>query len=225
MNVDGKGQNSLIGMQMEDLLRGKNSEQQSIIRFFYGADGGCGSSGMTSQQYEQMVSARLSTLDTKKMALSKLGIDEEEVHEIEPVSFAGYKITEKQDNLAARATNGSWLSSDYETTWLFFGNEEVFIYQYSFSMISNSKRESAMQYFYRDVTNFTTASETYQKWVAMPGGCNSNKPEYVQQGAESNEFKIIVPGDTLRCAMGPNDLKDETIRGMRNKLREKKNSN
>ena len=33
--------------EMNDLLRGKTSEQQAIIKFFYGASAGCMQSGMT----------------------------------------------------------------------------------------------------------------------------------------------------------------------------------
>lgn len=209
--------------EMNDLMRGKNSEQQAIIKFFYGTKGGCMSSGMTVQQYQEKVNARLRTLNTKQMALKKLGIDEDEVREIEPVSFEGYVFTDKSDNLVARASTNTWVSSDYQITWLFFGEKELFIYQYSFSMTSDSKRENTMQYFYQDVTNFAAASDTHQKWVSEPkGGCSVGN-EYRQVSADADEFKIVVPGDTLRCSMTPTDSTDAAIRGMRNKLREMKN--
>lgn len=210
--------------EMNDLMRGKNKEQQEIIKFFYGGKGGCmSSSGMTVQQYQEKVVARLKKLNTYKMALKRLGIDEEEVREIEPVSFEGYLINEKQDNLVARAGAGKWVSSDYQITWLFFGERELFIYQHSFSMISDSKRENTMQYFYQDVTNFAAASETYQKWTQEPKGGCSGGVEWMQVSAEADEFKVVVPGDTLQCSMTPTDNSDAAIRGMRNKLREMKN--
>ena len=208
--------------EMNDLLRGKNADQQANIKFFYGSKGGCMSSGMTAQQYQEKVNQRLSGLNTKQMALKKLGIDEDEVREIDPVTFEGYLYTDKSDNLVAR-NGSSWVSSDYQITWLFFGEKELFIYQYSFSMISDSKRENTMQYFYQDVTNFAAASETYQKWISEPaGGCKGGN-EYRQASADADEFKIVVPGDTLKCSMTPTDNTDAAIRGMRNKLREMKN--
>lgn len=208
--------------EMQMLLRGKNSEQQAIIKFFYGAKGGCMSSGMTVEEYMQKVRARRDSLDTKSMALRKLGIDEEEVQEIAPVTFEGYVFNDKVDNLVARASTNTWVSSEYMITWLFFGEREVFIYQYSFSMTSDSKKENTMQYFYQDVTNFTASSETYQKLVAESSGCMGNT-QYMQASANADEFKIVVPGDTLRCSMTPTDSTDAAIRGMRNKLREMKN--
>ena len=208
--------------EMNDLMRGKNADQQANIKFFYGAKGGCMSSGMTAQQYEEKVQARLQGLNTKQMALKKLGIDEEEVQEIEPVSFEGYQFTDRSDNLAARASTTKWVSSDYMISWLFFGEKELFIYQYSFSMISDSKKENTMQYFYQDVTNFAAASETYQKWVSEPkGGCSGGN-EWRQASTDADEFRIIVPGDKLVCSMTPTDSTDAAIRGMRNKLREMK---
>lgn len=210
--------------EMNDLMRGKTNEQKSIIKFFYGATGGCLSSGggITVQQYVQKVNARLEQLNTKQMALKKLGIDEDEVREIEPVSFEGYIFNDKSDNLVARASSNTWVSSDYQITWLFFGEKELFIYQYSFSMISDSKRENTMQYFYQDVTNFAAASDTHQKWTSENGGCMSGTV-YQQVSTDADEFKIVVPGDTLRCSMTPTDSTDAAIRGMRNKLREMKN--
>lgn len=208
--------------EMQMLLRGKNSEQQAIIKFFYGASGGCMSSGMTVEEYRQKVRARLNVLDTKSMALRKLGIDEEEVQEIAPVTFEGYVFNDKADNLVARASTNTWVSSEYMITWLFFGEREVFIYQHSFSMTSDSKKENTMQYFYQDVTNFTASSETYQKLVAESSGCMRGA-QYMQASANADEFKIVVPGDTLRCSMTPTDSTDAAIRGMRNKLREMKN--
>lgn len=213
--------------EMNMLLRGKSAEQQEIIRFFYGATGGgcLGSSGgMTVQQYQEKVRTKLSGLNTRQMALRKLGIDEDEVREIDPVSFEGYLFTDKVDNLVARASASTWVSSEYQITWLFFGERELFIYQYSFNMINNSMRENTMQYFYQDVTNFSAASETYQKLVAETnGGCMSTTVDYMQVSTSADEFKIVVPGDTLRCSMTPTDSTDAAIRGMRNKLREMKN--
>lgn len=210
--------------EMQTLLNGKTPEQQAIIKFFYGAKGGCLSSdkGMTVEEYRKKVRERIASLNTKEMALRKLGIEEEEVKEIAPVTFEGYIFNDKVDNLVARATANTWVSSEYMITWLFFGEREVFIYQYSFSMTSDSKKENTMQYFYQDITNFTASSETYQKIIAEPSGCMGSA-QYMQVSANSDEFKIVVPGDTLRCSMTPTDFTDAAIRGMRNKLREMKN--
>ncbi len=209
--------------EMQWMMRGKNSQQQSIIKFFYGVGGGCTSSGMTAQEYEKLVRDRLSKLDTKQMALNKLGIDEEEVQEITPVSFSGYIFNDdKVDNLAARGSGNTWISSEYMVTWLFFSDNQIFVYQYSFNMTSDSKKEQTLQYFYQDVTNFRASSETYQKVVAETSGC-LGQVSYRTVSVDVDEFGIIVPGDKLRCFMTPDEYTDSAIRGMSNKLSEKKN--
>lgn len=115
--------------EMQMLLRGKTSEQQAVIKFFYGASGGCmHAGGMTVEEYQKKVQAKRDALNTKAMALRKLGIEEEEVKEIAPVTFEGYIFNDKVDNLVARATANTWVSSEYMITWLFFGEREVFIY-------------------------------------------------------------------------------------------------
>ena len=116
--------------EMQMLLRGKTSEQQAVIKFFYGASGGCmHAGGMTVEEYQKKVQAKRDALNTKAMALRKLGIEEEEVKEIAPVTFEGYIFNDKVDNLVARATANTWVSSEYMITWLFFGEREVFIYR------------------------------------------------------------------------------------------------
>lgn len=211
--------------EMNMLLRGKTSEQETIIRFFYGAQqSGClTKGGISLRQYLEKVEEKLASLDTKQMALNKLGLEETEVSEIEPICFEGFHFSNKIDNLVAKTPALTWVSSEYQITWLFFGSKELFIYQYTFSMISDSKKENTVQYFYQDITNFSTATETYQKIVGvLDGGCTGGIT-YMQVSTDSEEFKIVVPGDELRCPMTPSDKTDAAIRGMREKLRERKN--
>ena len=59
--------------EMQMLLRGKTSEQQAVIKFFYGASGGCmHAGGMTVEEYQKKVQAKRDALNTKAMALRKL---------------------------------------------------------------------------------------------------------------------------------------------------------
>ena len=89
-------------------------------------------------------------------------------------------------------------------------------------MTSDSKKEQTLQYFYQDVTNFRASSETYQKVVAETSGC-LGQVSYRTVSVDVDEFSIIVPGDKLRCFMTPDEYTDSAIRGMSNKLSEKKN--
>lgn len=206
--------------EMKRMLKGRTPEQQSVIKYFYGA-GGCLSKGLTDEQYDQMVQRTASSMDFKAKALAKIGLDESQVSEIEPVHFEAYYFTNKNDNLNKMGKDYKWRSSEYMVTWIFFSDAQIYVYQYTFNMCSGSKKEQTMDYFYKDVTNFTAASETYEKDVLDKVSC-SGKATYVRKSVDANEFRLIVPGDKVVCSMEQNDYTERAIQGMKAKLREKK---
>lgn len=206
--------------EMKRMLKGRTPEQQSAIKYFYGA-GGCLSKGLTDDQYEEMVKRTASSMDFKAKALAKIGLDASQVAEIEPVHFEAYYFTEKNDNLNKRGKDYKWRSSEYMVTWIFFSDTQIYVYQYTFNTCTGSKKEQTMDYFYKDVTNFTAASETYEKDVLDKVSC-AGKPTYVRQSVDSCEFRLIVPGDKVVCSMVQTDYTERAIQGMKAKLREKK---
>ena len=106
-------------------------------------------------------------------------------------------------------------------TWIFFSDSQIYVYQNTFNMCSGSKKEQTMDYFYKDVTNFTAVSETYEKDVLDKVSCNGTA-SYVHKTVDANEFRLIVPGDKVVCAMEQTDYTERAIQGMKAKLREKK---
>ena len=79
-------------------LKGRNPEQQSVIKYFLGSGGGClsmFSSGLTDEQYEGMVMSKAKATDFRAKALGKIGLDESQVNEIEPIHFEGYLFENK----------------------------------------------------------------------------------------------------------------------------------
>lgn len=75
-------------IEMQGRLKGRNSEQKQVIKYFYG-DGGCLSSTMKDDEYDAMVQAKVKSMDFRQKALNKIGLDESQVSEIEPVHFEG----------------------------------------------------------------------------------------------------------------------------------------
>lgn len=206
--------------EMARMLKGRTPEQQSVIKYFYGA-GGCLSKGLTDDQYDDMVRKAATSMDFKQKALDKIGLDESQVAEIEPVHFEAFYFSDKNDNLNKRGTDGKWRSSEYMITWIFFGDSQMFVYQYTLNMCSGSKKEQTMDYFYKDITNFSAASETYEKEVLQNVSC-SGQATYARVPVDVNEFRLIVPGDKVICSMEQNDYTERSIQGMKAKLREKK---
>ena len=123
--------------EMQRMLKGRTPEQQKVIKYFYGA-GGCLSKGLSDEEYDSMVMNAARSMDFRQKALNKIGVDESEVKEIEPVHFESYYFTNKNDNLNRFGNDYKWRSSEYMITWVFFGDSQIYVYQYTMNMASGS---------------------------------------------------------------------------------------
>lgn len=203
-------------------LAGRTKEQQTVIRYFTRVKPGCMGMGklLSDQEYHSMVLSRARSVNVKKRALDKLGLDEDQVNEIEPVHFEGYHL-DRDIRYVRRGDDGKWRTSAYQISWLFFSSTEVYLYKYTFHMDNDANIELTDEYFYRDITNFSNGVISEEREVPMEGGCGGS----VQKRREivtTNAFQIIVPGASLMCPMEQNSYTDNSIKGMRAKLREKK---
>lgn len=86
-------------------------------------------------------------------------------------------------------------------------------------MTSDAKKESTEEYFYKDITNFSTSSETTD--VNQPVGCNGK--DFMKVQREYSRFGIVVPGDKFFCSTSGVADVDTSVNAMKQKLREKKN--
>ncbi len=201
-------------------LRGRTKEQQAVIQYFL-EDGGCFSSIMDDAQYDEMVAKKITAVNWKKRALKYLGVDEDQVKEVEPVHFENWSF----DSLSAYAKmgkDGIWRSSAYQITWIFFSDEQIYVYQRTINMVEDGKSERGEEYFYKDITNFSTVSETVEKEVLDKRTCRG-EGIYSRQLVEADKFKIVVPGEKFECSVKKNKYTQTSIQGMKAKLREKKN--
>ena len=193
---------------LEQYKRGKNYEQQKVIDYFCKEEG-CSSSNISDAEYSQMVFNRRDSLNLRARALSKIGLDEDEVNEIPPAVFEGFVFN---NALAKRRANGNWVSSAYQVAWLFFSSTQVYVYRYTFNMDEDRKQESTDEFFYKDVTSFSTSSET-----ETAHGLGDEKFEI-----ETNKIKMVVPGDKIFVSMDGVTDSENIIQAMKQKLREKK---
>ncbi len=205
--------------EMNRLLKGRTPEQQKVIKYFY-QSGGCLSSKLSDEQYDSMLQAKLSSTNFKLRALDKLGLDESQVNEIEPVAFDNYDY-DSNDALVLRGKDGVWRSSKYQISWLFFSSDQVYVYQYTFNMATDGKNEVTEEYFYKDVTNFSSSTDSVEKETPDKVSCSGNIT-YTRSNVEYNRFALVVPGEKFYCSMKRTDYTEAAIRGMKAKLREKK---
>ena len=205
------------------LLRGKTPEQKKVIKYFL--DTGCLAelTRMKDEEYEQMVMSKLNSLNLKQKALGKIGLDEDQVKEIAPVFINGYNFYD--DEALVRIGNDDRVrSSKYDGAWLLFSDSHVYVYIYTLDMASDGKRETTEEYYYKDVTNLSTTSESKEviklsllKTLLGIGSDTKMVHNY-------DTFTITVPGDKFRCSMTAMEktTAERSVNAMKQKLREKK---
>ena len=202
---------------VKNRIKGRTDEQVAVIRYFCNDPKCLSKKPISDAEYDEMVLAVLRSNDYKKKALDKIGLDEDQVKEIEPVHFEGFQY-DKQ-SLAKQGDDGKYRSSKYQVSWLFFSATQVYLYQNTFNMDEDGKKESTEEYFYKDITNFSTSSDT----VETPF-YDKETGKDILKNVDSNRFAITVPGDKFYCSLEQNEYTENAIRGMKSMLREKKNS-
>lgn len=204
---------------IKKICKGRTIEQQNAIKYFLGG-GGCLAKTMTDEEYDAAVRAKVQSMNFKQKALNKIGLDESQVSEIEPVHFEGYYFDEKK-TYAKWGKDRKWRSSAYQVSWIFFSDSQVYVYQYTFNMDEEGKNERTEDYFYKDITSFSTSSDTVEKEVLEKVSC-SGEATYSRKSVDSNFFSLVVPGEKFSCSMEQSDYTERAIQGMKAKLREKK---
>jgi hypothetical protein len=202
-------------------LKGRTDDQQKAILYFLGGTGGClGTKPCSDAEYDVIVRARLTSVGTKEQALERLGIDIEQVNEIDPVRLEGFNYTKQR---IKRGDDNLLRSSGYQVTWLFFSSDQVYAYQYVFALDDDAKNVRTEEYFYRDITNFSTKTNTVEYNKNMGGGCMS-QPTTQRSTEDVDVFRLVVPGDSFEASMTQSDYTTKAVRAMQQKLREKKTS-
>jgi hypothetical protein len=206
--------------ELKRLIQGRPPQQQDVIKYFWGKNSfpntGFLAKRITDDEYDSLVSSIIKQSNLKQIALAKIGLDESQVNEIEPVNFEGWSFGKNVD-WAKYGDDNKARSSAYQTTWLFFSSTQVYIYKHTIHFSKDDKKVATEEYFYKDITNFSTVTDTVEQsfW-------NNNLKKYEVKNVDSNDFAITVPGDKFYCSMKQNDYTERAIQGMKAKLREKK---
>ena len=176
--------------EVKNRYKNRNDEQKKVIRYF--AVEGCLSKTMNDAQYDELVKTTISKQDFKKKALEKIGLDESELKEIEPVHFEGWAYG-NNISYAKRGKDGNWRSSAYQISWLFFSSTQVYLYQNTIHFDKDDKKIATEEYFYKDITNFSTSTDTVETPYWDP-----KQKKSLLENIDSNRFALTVPGDKLR---------------------------
>lgn len=190
--------------------RGKTAEQKAVIRYFLVR--GLFRKKMSDAEFDSFVLK--SVPDLKQTAMDKIGLDEDQLKEIEPVHFEGFVFD--KESYQKKGKDKLWRSSKYEVAWLFFSDNQIYIYKKTFSLHEKKDKEITVEYFYKDITNFSTSSEYHEVKMHNKFG------KITTVDVDTQMFKLVVPGDSFLCAMTQSEYVENAIQGMKAKLREKK---
>lgn len=200
--------------QKSQLKRGKSAEQKLAIDYLIPKSGIIGMlTNKKDEEYDAVLKNLIDSFGSYKRAIDKIGLDEDELKEIPPVTLYGYEDEKAQ--LARIGKDGVFRSNLYSITHLFFSSTQVNMYQVILDTISNTKKERTEEYFYKDITNFSTSTDSTE--VMNYKGCSGTP---VKTMVETQRFSLIVPGDKFTC--GTYGDIEQQVKAMKNKLREKK---
>lgn len=210
----------------ESLKKGKSTEQKQAIDFLFKiGNGGCGclgaGSSMTMQAYIDLVQRKCSALNLEQKALKKIGLDPSEVQEIPPIVLSSFVY---DDDCLIRVDGNIAVSSQYSVTWIFFSATQMYTYQYIFDTTSDNTWEITKDFFYTDVTCFSTEQAIKEKIDITAGkGCLSSesvsKNHYVVDTLE-----LIVPGANYSFSLRNSETIEQSIQAAKAMIREKKYS-
>jgi hypothetical protein len=200
---------------VKERIKGRSEEQKAVIRYFGNSPSCLSKSPISDEEYDAMLLAELERNNSKEKALDRIGLDEDQVKEIDPVHFGGFLFD--KDSLSKQGKDGKYRSSKYQITWLFFSSSQVFLYQNTFNMDEDGRMETVEEYFYKDITNFSASND-----IVETSFYDEGSKMYQKKNIQRNRFALVVPGDKFYCSMEQNDYTENAIRGMRAMLREKK---
>lgn len=199
-----------------------NADQAQVIHYFCDARG-CLSKGIPDAEFDANKERQIAALNLRNKALGKLGLDEDQVKEVDPIMIIGPDYDNSTYKMIG--LDGVYRYSAYQITYIFCSANQVYVYQYTINLDINTKRERAEEYFYKDITNFTTVDDNKTiTFDAIKGGCLGKTTQLDPKSVSISEFKIAVSGDAFLCSMIPNDETEGKIQALKAKLREKKNA-
>lgn len=195
---------------------------------------------MTDAEYEALVSQKIASFNLYALSLDKLGIDDSQVAEVRPIILRDKTIIETSMKVYNRNDNSLHSSTQYVTV-IYFTNDQLFVYKVRFDMCCNLKTEWTSEFFYQDICDISTRTETNvilidgegsntkeapqaQNKRGMNVSVKPKKSEPIKLEYSTVSFEIIASNSTIGFEMVGSNENLASIRGMQQKIRDKKNA-
>lgn len=171
--------------------------------------------GISDEEIDRVCLERIKDIEDK--GLKKLNLEKEQVSLIKPIVVHGPYYSRIQSQPLYKVGNdGVGRSSNYKASVLFFSDEQVFSYSLAFSIISDEKKTITDEYFYKDIVSVSTSDEVFNYKDNIGNQININ----------FQLFKLTTSGGTSisNSIMSLDDYVEKSIQGMKQLLRQKKQS-
>lgn len=196
---------------------------------------------ISDEEYENMVAQKIASLNLYTLSLDKLGIDNSQVEEVRPIILRDKTFIDTSMKVYNRNDNTLHSSTQYVTV-IYFTNDQLFVYKVRFDMCCNLQTEWTSELFYQDICDISTRTETNIIIIdgepaakeAAPQGSRSaagggvkvapKKSEPIKLEYSTVSFEIIASNSSIGFEMVGSDENLASIRGMQQKIRDKKNS-
>jgi hypothetical protein len=194
-------------------LRGKTEDQKKIIKYFIAQGFFAWLFKISDQAFDNILARKVQSYNILDMALSKLGVDVDEVQEINPIFLDGYLIDAHHSKIGA---DDVYRSSEYQLSCVLCSSTQIYLYSFAFDLTSSNTSEFTKEFFYKDITSITTETNIIE--VAQTSGCLGLGLE--RKAVDRLRFQVVVPNDIFNCSIRREH--EPSIQGMKAKLREKK---
>ena len=164
-------------------------------------------------EYDAALAKAFDNMKLYESALKKTNLVEEELMSVKPFYISGALF----DGYWRPSETGAYRTSRREYTYILFTNDQVVFYRRILDLLDlERKKESVLEFFYSDITSVNISTVSVEPKFAASD--TENKPEEL----DTEKFVLVVPGDKIAMAFETNEEVDESIKGMRSLIRDKK---
>lgn len=176
----------------------------------YNASKGSPKKLMTDAEFEKLVEDKIASMDIAKISLEKLGLDPDQVKEIHPIILRD-KVIDDHSLTVRNRDNNSVHSSTQHVTYLYFTDEQLFVYKIQFDMCCNMQDEWASEFFYKDICDVSSYTSR-----------NILKGQGFEFEYSTVSFNIIASNSQIGFDLNGDNENVGSIQAMKQKIRERK---
>lgn len=185
-------------------LSGRTPEQKKILKKFFFPSGCLGAlTKMKPDAYSEIVRNAIKPYG-RAAALKKLGVDEEEVKEVQEIELGDANF-EKNEVWCRRGN--LYFSDAYTRTFIFGTDKQILVYSVTVSTVNNNVNVRTEEIFYKDVTKIVVDSDTIEKI--------KQTKDYLCISVMGEKLKFFIAHEAV-------DSVENSLSGIKAKIREAK---